>query len=446
MQQNLVSIIIPVFNAAHFLKKTFDSLLGQSYTAFEIIAINDGSSDNSEDIIRNYCALDSRVKLYSQQNRGAAAARNIGLEYADGEYIIFLDSDDYFRENMLEIAIRAIESEKADVAVFGYIEKYVNDGNSNVVSFLRKVSKWDGSDVEFLWMGRTVAWNKLVRRRLLMSAGIRFQEIPTENDAFFSVAVMMLADKIVFLPDVLVEYYHGNKGSISEVREKKQTNIVLVHEKIYRFIIDKTKSREFARKYFESVVRDLLFKFKNCSNQNLLSGINQQWQDSRLFGEAINKYVNCLSVDLHVRYVLDFYNRVGTLIGINEFDFFDFGIRNAIKHANGNTLVIYGYGYAGRSIARYISRYYPHTKCVFADIRADEILPNGQDEVHLLQYYSPQSTYIVGLLNNNKQKMLSMMHAILSYGVPRDHVFCIDMFHEGNERLNAVIQDVKENT
>ena len=113
-----VSVILPIYNVAPYLDETFQSLINQTLKEIEIIAVNDGSTDNSEEIIRKYAQQDSRISHYSQENQGQSAARNLALQYAKGEYIYFMDSDDVIDTNALKICYDYAEKCKADFIFF----------------------------------------------------------------------------------------------------------------------------------------------------------------------------------------------------------------------------------------------------------------------------------------------------------------------------------------
>ncbi len=124
-----VSVIIPVYNAEKYLSKCLDSLAYSTFTDWEAICVNDGSLDSSLDILNTYAVNDSRFKVFSQQNAGVSAARNLGLSQAHGQYVYFLDSDDYIHPKSLEILINAAVLYDADIT-FGQ-DEYVTDYNPN---------------------------------------------------------------------------------------------------------------------------------------------------------------------------------------------------------------------------------------------------------------------------------------------------------------------------
>ncbi len=115
MQDNLVSIITPLYNGERFVAQTIESVLAQSYPHWEMIIINDGSKDNSEAIVKAYTEKDSRIKLFSQQNAGSAAARNNGIRRAEGRYIALLDADDLWDSNFLESQLALMQKTNAQL-------------------------------------------------------------------------------------------------------------------------------------------------------------------------------------------------------------------------------------------------------------------------------------------------------------------------------------------
>lgn len=124
MEQPLISVIIPVYNAAPYLSKCIESIMRQTYTDWELILVDDGSRDNSYDICRNYAEQDTRVRAIHQDNAGVSAARNVGLQEATGEYICFIDSDDYVLDNYLEVLLAEMSTHEADIVFCGYNMQY----------------------------------------------------------------------------------------------------------------------------------------------------------------------------------------------------------------------------------------------------------------------------------------------------------------------------------
>ena len=125
MKNLLVSVIVPIYNVEKYLRKCVDSILNQTYKNLEIILVDDGSPDNCGNICDEYALSDSRIRIIHKKNGGLSDARNAGLDIARGNYILFVDSDDYIDETMVEKLYEALEKEKAEMSLCSFV--YVND-------------------------------------------------------------------------------------------------------------------------------------------------------------------------------------------------------------------------------------------------------------------------------------------------------------------------------
>jgi len=242
MSTPAISIVIPIYNKSDYLDQTFDSICKQSFADYEVICMDDGSTDESLAICEKYSEFDKRFRVFHNENNGAAIARNMGLDRAVGNYVVFLDADDSFHSNMLEEAYKAIVQSEAQLAVWSYNEVSPETGDT------RRIALGDGfyhhSDItmEHLYQFRTVPWNKLIHRKFLVDSGIRFQNLPTENDVFFSNALVLTAEKIVTISEPLVDYQCGLEGSITHNRLNKKSNFLLAYDKIYEYLEKRDKT------------------------------------------------------------------------------------------------------------------------------------------------------------------------------------------------------------
>ena len=130
--QELVSVIIPVYNVEKYLSKCLDSIVNQTYNNLQIILVNDGTKDNSLEICQNYQNKDSRIQVINKENGGLSSARNKGLEYAEGKYCLFVDSDDYVELDLIESAVSKMEEVNADMVVFGFERFYEGTENTEI--------------------------------------------------------------------------------------------------------------------------------------------------------------------------------------------------------------------------------------------------------------------------------------------------------------------------
>ena len=237
-----VSCVIPVHNGVKYIEDTIRNILSQTLQNFQIIFVDDWSSDGSVEIIERAIAGDDRfILLPLEENHGAAYCRNYGFSKACGEYVMFLDSDDAYYPEMFERAYAAAVEANADLVVFGY-DINVFDNDENLVrtnSFYPGDYKVfsDGLDsVSNLEKCDHVPWNKIVRRNTLVESGIRFQEIPTDNDIFYSQAVALYVKRIVFLPEKLLAYYYNRNDSLTRHRLNKKKYVLEAFEAVYDYI------------------------------------------------------------------------------------------------------------------------------------------------------------------------------------------------------------------
>lgn len=223
-----VSVILPCYNCEKYLGKCLESILGQTLKDLEVICVDDGSTDSTLEILRSFEAADSRVRVMTQPNGGAGAARNNGLRQARGEYLSFLDSDDFFEPNMLEEAVRAAESYEADYVVFDS-DRYQMDTDSFVevpwavrmedVPPYMPFSYRQLTDNVFLsFVGW--AWDKLYRRSFVEAKDLWFQEQRTTNDMLFVFSALVCAKRIAVVDKVLAHQRRGDSGTLSVTREK----------------------------------------------------------------------------------------------------------------------------------------------------------------------------------------------------------------------------------
>ena len=241
MQQPRVSVIMPVYNVAQYLPQCLDSLLEQTMGAFELICVDDGSTDNSPAILKEYAQRDSRLRILRQQNRGGGAARNLGMDNAQGEYLIFLDSDDFFRSDLLERTLGRAEETGADIVLFG-AKKYDTktgriEGRGMYLreDLLPEKEVFSRRDAPRTLLQLTAAapWVRLYRRSFVEAAGLRYQEIANTNDYFFGMCSLALAERIAVVHEALTFYRINNSNSTQGRREKNTACIFTAVEGVY---------------------------------------------------------------------------------------------------------------------------------------------------------------------------------------------------------------------
>lgn len=217
-----VSVIIPVYNAGDYIGQMLESVLGQSMQEIEIICVNDGSTDGSDEIVRQFMSRDSRITLLEQPNINAGAARNRGLSRAKGKYVVFWDADDKFDRKTLKLMCRKMQKTQADICVCGACEfeqcgkMYETSGylKTELVPDKDPFNKFDLCD-RFFNFGSNVVWNKMFRRRFLADHHLCFQEIRQANDTAFVMQAMYQADRITCVDRFLAFYRTDNAESLT---------------------------------------------------------------------------------------------------------------------------------------------------------------------------------------------------------------------------------------
>jgi glycosyltransferase involved in cell wall biosynthesis len=283
-----ISIISPIYNAAQYLDRFFETLLGQTFADFELICVNDGSIDESPDIIEKYRRLDGRIKIIRQENRGAGAARNAGLDAATGEFLSFLDCDDFFEKDMYERMLSATLASDADICVC-VSDAYISDENeyrAHTRSFVREYipgkktfSYMDAPDHIFN-MFRGWAWDKLYNADFIRDSGLRFQETRNMNDVFFVYASLIRARRITTLDRVLVHKSEHLYESVSASSDKKWDDSRLAYGKLRDWLMAEGVFKRVERSFANRVLRNAIWNLGILSGaglENLYASLQSGW-------------------------------------------------------------------------------------------------------------------------------------------------------------------------
>jgi glycosyltransferase involved in cell wall biosynthesis len=225
----LVSIIIPVYNTVEYLRRCLDSVIIQTYSNIEIIVVNDGSTDGSLDVINEFSRADERIKIINHQvNKGNGVGRNRALRQAEGEYVLFVDSDDFIEPTAVEAVVNKAVGNNADVVIFGHTE-YIPYApkNKKIISHIPRISGTESREdlyKSFLLQQNGVLiqpWIYLIRRRLIMDHQILFDESGAYfEDEIFTAKVLFFTPSIAVLKEELYHYIR-RKGSITHSWSKK---------------------------------------------------------------------------------------------------------------------------------------------------------------------------------------------------------------------------------
>ena len=316
IKEPLISIIIPIFNVEKYLDRSISSLIEQTYRNFEVILVNDGSTDNSKCICEKDVSKDSRFKLINQKNCGVAAARNTGLEYASGEYIGFIDPDDFAEKDYISFLYNNMINNKCDISICGYYHYYNEE--------LKEIRHYENIDeviddctgIIYLntigYFGNGL-WNKLFRAEVFKD--IRFPDGKLSEDWFILFKLISNARRIYY--NSTPKYYYQQRiGSITR------------SSKINEDCVEASKEcLVFCEKYYPkaipSAIQSYILACIGVYNTFLCS--NRDKEKLNEYKNKIYKYKNNVSLDninkSRVRQIKLFYSNTSIYNGI--FKIFD---------------------------------------------------------------------------------------------------------------------------
>ncbi len=226
----MISVIVPIYNASAQLPRCIESILAQKYGDFELLLLDDGSSDNSYEICKKYASQDSRIRTFTHENAGVSATRNWGLSLATGQYVEFADSDDYMRDNMMETLLSAMEAENADLVICGLTE--VNSGGERLnLPRIRKTVAMENLEKEYPDIFERYLlnspWNKLYKREKIENGFP--EDLSMGEDLLFNLEYMRHCSSVAFVPEALYFYECLDTGLV----QKKRPDAIEIAQRLY---------------------------------------------------------------------------------------------------------------------------------------------------------------------------------------------------------------------
>ncbi len=310
MKKDKVSIIVPVYNVEKYLNKCINSIINQTYKNIEIIIINDGSTDNSEKIIKEYLKKEDRIIYIRKKNGGLSSARNAGIEVANGEYICFVDSDDWIGPNYIKDNIEAIENNNSDMSICNIVYIY-DDGTikkrTPKIKQSECISAREAIKEELLGKKyKCHAVNKICKLSIYKKNNIRFTENRIYEDVFTMYQVILKCKKISLVNSNTYFYLQNRSGSIlaESFNEKRYDifeamNNIILNEQIKKYKLEK----ELQSFYILNIVS--LYNYVYPLSKEKIAEIQNKIKT--LFNKTITKgYLlnNKLSLSLKIRFFL----------------------------------------------------------------------------------------------------------------------------------------------
>lgn len=323
---DLVSIVVPVYNEERHLKSCLDSLLNQSYENLEIICVNDGSTDNSLNILNEYSNKDSRIKIYTQSNSGASESRNNGLSKSNGKYILFVDGDDWIEKDAIKLLYENAENNDSELVLYNAIEEYPDKQRKRIYPLNNKDIDWNNFSFDYNFNKKLVLntylviWTHFFRKSFLDKYNLQFKHKLFE-DNLFHIQVMIYAKRISYQPKILYHYRKENQYSLQNNIAGTTESFVFfdILKEIEEFLVKTDKMDELLLNYVQYTIIELKARFKyiNPENKEVLYGkIKDEFIKMKLSGTTLNQ------LPIHIRV---FYIEV---ISLDFDDYFDNSVSN----------------------------------------------------------------------------------------------------------------------
>ena len=266
-----ISVIVPVYNVDKYLKKCLDSILVQTFSNIEIICVNDGSTDNSRKILEEYKNKDSRIKIVDKKNGGLSSARNAGMKVAVGEYISFIDSDDWIEPTMLEKLYESMTTHNTDIticAVHQFDEqKQQNDDTNKYYTLEYFDESFDNCAFSyektrpFIMDVCVMAWNKLYRRSHIDECQAEFPDGLIFEDGPFFFSIFFKTKRVSIVRDFLYNYRINRTGSIIQKAGKKFLDVIDVVELMFNSIKDEPCFNDIKNEFYIRKADDIVYRY-----------------------------------------------------------------------------------------------------------------------------------------------------------------------------------------
>ena len=237
MTDLIFSIIIPVYNAETTIRRCLDSFTNQRFSDYEILLINDGSTDNSDAICREYADVNSKICYLSKENGGVSSARNLGLEQAKGEYVLFVDSDDYVSEDYFDVINQALAQRNPDLLMFGYRNVGSISAERGTGEFYEDDEVGAAKRISFSMRQYLFSslWSKVFKRKIIENNGLRFRtDLSIGEDQLFIFSYAMHIRSISSIDALLYNVDVSNENSLSrKVRHYLTEQLMEVNRRMY---------------------------------------------------------------------------------------------------------------------------------------------------------------------------------------------------------------------
>lgn len=283
-----VSIVMSIYNGSRYLANTMENLISQTYKDIEIICVDDGSTDDTYNILAGFAKRDTRIKILRKDNEGPGIARNTGMELAKGEYLIFLDSDDYFEKNMIEQFCKALKREDADMAICKariYDMEYKRERSFPLAMNMDILGGKDFFYPEeyydtLLQLTGGFAWNKMFRTDFLKNNSLEFGSAYLYEDMLLTAESLILARKIALVKDELIMYRKNSNMSLSAEKDDNWDDLIEIFYQIRRKLIQRNLYQKLEKTYLNRVADTLYTAFSDYKTERAFAGLYDYYKNN----------------------------------------------------------------------------------------------------------------------------------------------------------------------
>ncbi|MCQ2485013.1 MAG: glycosyltransferase [Clostridia bacterium] len=287
-----ISIIVPAFNEEKYISRCLDSILTQTFSDFEVICIDDGSTDNTFKILTEYSEKDSRIIPLKNSGKGVSSARNFGIENSHGEYIGFVDSDDFIQPQMYEFLYKALSENNGDMAICGC----KRTGVQNNIFFEYNYKEYSATELinEYKIDSFLCIWTKLIKKEILKNK-IRFENFRIGEDSLFCSNLWINSSKVLFVDLPLYNYFTNPNGVFSNnLSSEKWLDQIRTHYLAFKNFTD-YKENYPSVWFLENGIKFLL-SYRLFSKKN--KDKNNKKEIRKLYKKYFKEYKNCSDISL----------------------------------------------------------------------------------------------------------------------------------------------------
>ena len=293
-----ISIVIPVYNVEKYLEQCLDSIQKQSLKNIEVICVDDGSTDHSLQILQEFAKMDKRFKLIHKDNTGAGDSRNIGMKYAKGEYLLFLDADDIFYNNLCFDAYKKAKIDDADICFMGAERINMRTNKTEYMGWvlrsclLPEKTPFQKEEIgdQYFQMVTGCPWSKLFKRTFIMKHQIKFQNLKNSNDIFFVRTAMALANRLTYVDKILITYRFAEGNNTQSIKHKNPLEFYKAYQALKEKLIEENLYESLEKSFVNMTLDDFMFNYRTTNSAEAKKAIVDKLKNEGIDFFDFNKY------------------------------------------------------------------------------------------------------------------------------------------------------------